>query len=192
MRRSHALIALLAATGLAGCSHHHSPEAGASPPPAYQAGFEPDPAANCPNVAVLAQAQTVTLFAPGRSDVGGILSTAQMTGLNGACVVNDKKHTITVTVAPEFLVGNGPADHGDALNLPWFLTIANGDNIVEKRNYTTSVSFDGNVSQASALGKTMVIELPDVPASANTDILLGFQETPDQLAYAAAHPDATP
>jgi hypothetical protein len=31
-----------------------------------------------------------------------------------------------------------------------------------------------------------------VPASANTDILLGFQETPDQLAYAAAHPDATP
>ena len=89
-------------------------------------------------------------------------------------------------------VSNGPADHGDALNLPWFLTIANGDNIVEKRNYTTSVSFDGNVSQASALGKTMVIELPDVPASANTDILLGFQETPDQLAYAAAHPDATP
>ena len=193
MRRSHALIALLAATGLAGCSHHNQPDAGPAVLPAnLQADFTPDQTANCPQVAVLQQAQPLTLFAPNRTDVGGQISTAQITGLNGACVVNTKTNTMTVSLSPALLADNGPANQGAPLTLPWFVSISRGDQIIDKHVYATTLTFDGNVTQTAMAGRTVKVDLPDSPDSAGIDILVGFQETPDQLAYAAAHPNAAP
>ncbi|WP_297367372.1 hypothetical protein [Acidocella sp.] len=193
MRRSPALIALLAATGLSGCSHHAKPATGPAVLPAnLQADFTPDQTANCPQVAVLEQAQTLTLFAPGRGDVGGEVSTAQITGLNGACVVNTKTNTITVSLNPVLLADNGPANHGAALSLPWFVSLTQGDQVIDKHVYATTLKFDGNATQAGAEGQRVKIELPNSPDSAAVDVLVGFQETPDQLAYAAAHPNAAP
>ena len=175
-----AFAALLPLTACGGGSHHHA-MADKAPPPFI-----------CPQVDVLLQAQTLTLFLPGREDVAARVSTAQMTGVSGACVLEKKKHAVLVTVNTSFLADNGPANNGAPLILPWFAAIADGDHIVTKSNYTEKLTFEGNSSTASATAKPVKIELPDVAYTANIQILAGFQESPDQLAYAASHPDATP
>lgn len=146
----------------------------------------------CPPVAVLQQAQTLTLFLPGRQDVAARVSTAQITGVSGSCELEGKKNAVLVTVNTAFLADNGPANAGAALSLPWFAAITQGDTIVEKTDYTMQLGFDGNSSTTAGTGKTVKIELPNTPDSANMQILVGFAMTQGEQDYTAAHPSAAP
>ncbi len=151
----------------------------------------PTPTAYCPSPAVLQQAGTLTLFLPGRQDIAAEVTTAKITGIAGSCTLEPKKNLLRVTFRAGFSASNGPANQQAKLVLPYFVAISNGDNVISKTPYTITISFDGNVTMASATSKPVTVELSNVPESAATDILLGFQMTPDQLAYTAAHPDGT-
>ncbi len=179
--RAPALAAILLLAACGGSPHKPAGTAKKGPPPFY-----------CPQVAVLEQAQTLTLFLPGRADVAARLSTVQITGVSGVCKFEQGKNAVLVTVNTAFLADNGPANNNAPLALPWFAAITAGDNIVQKTDYTQRLSFDGNDSTTSANAKPVKIELPNTPDNANTQILVGFEESPDQLAYAAAHPNAAP
>ena len=141
----------------------------------------------CPQVAVLEQAQTLTLFLPDRADVAARISTAQITGVSGVCKSEPGKHAVLVTIHTDFLADNDPANNSAPLVLPWFAAITAGDNIVQKTGYTQKLNFDGNMSTVTATAKPIKVELPNTPDNADTQILVGFEESPDQLAYAAAH-----
>ncbi len=153
-----------------------------------------DPTTYCPQVAVLQQAQTVTLFLPGRSDVASQISTAQLSNVSGDCVYQKKHHEglLEVRFTSNFLADNGPANNSQPITLPWFVAITKGSQIIEKQDYQITLKFDGNMSIAAASSKPVKIELPAVPDSAGIQILTGFEMTPEQLAYAAAHPGAAP
>jgi len=146
----------------------------------------------CPQVAVLQQAQTLTLFLPNRQDVAARVSTAQITGVSGSCKLQGNQRTVLVTVNTAFLADNGPANNGAPLDLPWFAAITVGDHIIQKNEYTQHLSFNGNVSSVSATAKPVKVQLPSIPDTQNVQILVGFEETPDQLAYAASNPNAAP
>lgn len=176
-------LALTALLFLASCGGSpHKPGTADKGPPSFY----------CPQVAVLQQAQTLTLFLPGRQDVAARLSTAQITGVSGACKFHKDKNTVTVTVNTAFLADNGPANNNAPLALPWLAAITDGDTIIQTANYTQGLKFDGNNSTTSANAKPVKFEMPNSPETANIQILIGFHETPDQLAYAAAHPQAAP
>jgi hypothetical protein len=146
----------------------------------------------CPQVQVLEQAQTLTLFLPDRQDVAARITTAQILPPSGVCKFEEKKNAVLVTVNTTFLADNGPANNNAPLALPWFTAITAGSNIIQKTNYTQNLTFDGNSSTASATAKPVKIELPNDPANVDAQILVGFEESPDQLAYAASHPNAAP
>lgn len=146
----------------------------------------------CPQTAVLEQAQSLTLFLPNRADVAARISTAQITGISGSCKLQQKKQAVLVTVNTAFQADNGPANNNAPLALPWFVAITDGTKIIQKTSYVQKLKFDGNQSSASAAAKPVKVELPNVPASANLEILIGFEETPAQLAYAAANPNTAP
>ena len=153
-----------------------------------------DPTTYCPQVAVLQQAQTVTLFLPGRSDVASQISTAQMTNVSGSCIYI-KKHKaglLEVQFTNNFLADNGPANNGQPITLPWFVAITDGSQIIEKKDYQITLSFNGNMSTTAASSQPVKIELAAVPSSAKLQILTGFEMTQAQLAYSAAHPNAAP
>ncbi|MDE2238362.1 MAG: hypothetical protein KGJ73_00345 [Rhodospirillales bacterium] len=162
--------------------------------PSPASAMPADPTTYCPQVAALQQAQTVTLFLPGRSDVASQITTAQLTSVSGDCVYRKKGKggILKVTFTNNFLADNGPANNGQPITLPWFVAITNGDQIIEKKDYQITLKFNGNMSTAAASSKPVKIELAAVPASADVQILTGFEMTPDQLAYAAAHPNAAP
>lgn len=179
---------------LAACSGDHHPEFKVAKSTAPVAAAPPALISFCPQVAVLQQAQTMTLFLPGRSDVASQISTAQITGISGACVPHkkDKTQILEVKFTNNFLADNGPANNSRPITLPWFVAITKGNHIIEKKQYQITLKFDGNMSTAAATSKPVKIDLPAVPASADLQILTGFQMTPGQLAYAAAHPNAQP
>lgn len=180
-------LALSALLPLTACGGGHKPDGAQA-----DTGAKPPPPFHCPQVAVLAQAQTLTLFLPDRQDVAARVSTAQVTGVSGSCKLKDDKKNVMVTVKTAFTADNGPANHNAALDLPWFAAIAAGNHIIQKVDYSQKLAFGGNESMASGTAKPFKIELPNIPSTSQTQILVGFEETPAQLAYAAAHPNAAP
>jgi hypothetical protein len=141
----------------------------------------------CPQVAVLQQAQTLTAFLPGHSDVASQLTTAQVTGVAGSCELEDNNQLL-VKFQAGFTASNGPANNGKTLTLPFFVAIANGDDIVAKTDYTIAMPFNGNASTVQATSKPIKVELANDHASKSIQVLVGFELTPDQLSYAASHP----
>ena len=167
----------LAVFGLLGLSNCGAPP---TPPTTY-----------CPQPVVLQQAGTVTLFLPNRQDVAAEISTAKITGVAGSCTLIKAKNLLRVTFQAGFSASNGPANQQPNLTLPYFVSISQGDTVISKTPYSITLNFDGNVTMTSATSKPVTIELSNVPASGGIDVLLGFQMTPEQLAYTAAHPNGT-
>jgi len=137
---------------------------------------KPQPPAFCPQVAVLAQAQTLTTYLPGRSDVAAQITSAQITGVAGICSTDKKSRLLTVSFQAGFSASNGPADHGAPVTLPYFVAITRGDEIISKTDYSITLPFDGNASEAEATSKPVKIVLGNRPDSADVQILVGFQE----------------
>ncbi len=143
---------------------------------------------NCPNVAVLAQGNTLTEFLPNRQDVAAEIAQARITGVAGSCTLDKKKHLLRVTFQAGFAATNGPANTGQTLVLPYLISISQEDTIARVTNYAIALSFNGNASTASATSKAQTVELPNTPKSAQIDILVSFHLTQDQMAYNATHP----
>ncbi len=146
------------------------------------------PAMYCPHVAVLQQAGTLTAFLPGHTDIASQITTAQITGVAGVCTLRPKKHLLELSFRAGFQASNGPANHGATLSLPYFVALTHGDNIISKTDYTMNLSFNGNNSTAQATSKPVKVELSNDHASSHVEVLIGFELTPEQMTYAAAHP----
>jgi len=142
----------------------------------------------CPNVAVLQQTSQLDAFLPNRSDVAGQVTEALVTGVAGTCVLEPKKGLLRVTFRIGFDATNGPANHFAPLELPYFVSVVDGEQIASKSLYKIPLSFAGNLSTAAAVSPAMTVELPNVPESAQVQVLVGFQLTPEQLVYAQDHP----
>jgi len=141
----------------------------------------------CPNVRVLEQTSSLTQFLPGRQDAGAEITAAKITGVAGSCVL-EKDGVVRVSFQAGFTATNGPANHGQTVSLPYFVAESADDAIISKTLSTIDVRFDGNLSTAAVTSRKLTVEVPNDHSSARTDILVGFQLSQDQLAYAAAHP----
>jgi hypothetical protein len=147
----------------------------------------PTPRIFCPNVRVLAQASSLTLFLPGRQDPGAEVTSAHITGVAGSCALQGGSE-LRVTFRAGISASNGPANHGQTLELPYFVAVTAGEDIISKTVDTMAIPFDGNIATASVSSNTLTVDVPNTHASGHAEILVGFQLTPAQLSYARAHP----
>jgi hypothetical protein len=167
------LAASISLLALAGCASDDP----ASGPPMF-----------CPQVAVLQQAAVLTEFLPGHRDVASEITTAQVTGVAGSCTLQPKKHQLTLKFQAGFAATSGPANNFAPLTLPYFVAITDDDNIVQEGFYTVALNFDGNASTAEATTQPIKLDFPNRHWSGHVQVLVGFQESQDELDYAAAHP----
>lgn len=173
---------LLSLLALAGCASTPASDTPATPPP-VQVTQE-----FCPQVQRLAQADSLTTFLPGRSDVAAQITTAQITGVAGSCELVKKKTAVDVKFQAGFAASNGPANQGQPITLPYFIAITLNDQIIQENYYTITLNFNGNASTAEGTSKPATVEVPNMPGAAQIQILVGFQGSPAQLNYAATHP----
>ncbi len=147
----------------------------------------PKPAMYCPKPAVLQQAAQMTQFLPGRADIAGQVISARITGVAGSCDSHAKGMNV-VSFQIGFAATRGPAGTAQAQPLQYFVSIVNGDTIVSKSIYGIDFKYDGTADQAVATTKTIKVDAPNMPQSADEQILVGFQMTPAELSYAQSHP----
>src|SRR3954452_9235514 len=178
--------ALLVAAGLlgvlplmAGCSGKN----GKGPGPEAQAAEE-TPALTCPKVTIPDETREVTRFrSSGAHDMTDVVSRAAVLKYDGGCEYGDKG----VTVNLNLLLGaeRGPAARDAQGAYQYFVAITDpAGQIIGKQQFDTTIAFSPNVGKGTSAEELVQrIPLAQGASAAGYAILVGFQLTPEQLAF---------
>jgi hypothetical protein len=178
--------ALLVAAGLIGvlplmaaCSGNGGKGAG---PEAGAAGDAPELA--CPKVTIPDETREVTQFRSGGAhDMTDVVSRAAVLQYDGGCEYGDK----AVTVNLNLLLGaeRGPAARDAQGAYQYFVAITDpAGRIIGKQQFDTTIGFSPNVGKGTSVEELVQqIPLAQGSSAAGYGILVGFQLTPEQLAF---------
>ncbi|MBP2302576.1 hypothetical protein [Azospirillum picis] len=164
-----ALLAAGAVLALSGCS------SGSNSPA--------DLALACPKVNIVRDLQEVTVFRPGGKDLTDMESRAALVDFTGNCEYTSNGVTVNVNA---FLVAErGPALKGDGAKYQYFVALAQPDGtLVSKAFFDTDVTFQPGQQRAGSREElTPKIPLPKDGNAKDWKVYLGFQLTPEQLAF---------
>lgn len=137
----------------------------------------------CPAIAVVGGTATYTQFAGDGRTAEDVVLNAAITDLKLNC---DQDDEVVSTVSFEIFAERGPAmRHDAALSLPYFVAVVRDNSeIVAKRIYEARLDFSGGADRA---GRREILRqvLPTIEQARRYDyeIVLGFQLTPEDVAY---------
>lgn len=145
-------------------------------------------AAICPRAGILPDANVMVLFrdGPGR-DLTDVVAQAQIMDVAVTCEYAAARRPPGVTLDLQVAIAaeRGPADRSRRASLPYFIAVLDGDqNIVAKEFFTAQFDFPDNRTR---VGRVDEFE-PRITLRSNFDgpsyrLMIGFQLTPDQLAW---------
>ncbi|MFD1628010.1 hypothetical protein [Azospirillum griseum] len=167
-----ALAAMTAAVGLSGCA-----DLGLSAPSAAEAALA------CPKVSIIRDLSEVTLLRSGGRDLNDMESRAALADFAGTCDYTSSG--VTVNVNLYLIAERGPAMKGDSARYQYFVALAKPDDtIVSKAFFDTDVTFAaGQPRSGSKEELAPKIPLPKDANAKDWKVYLGFQLTPEQLAF---------
>lgn len=144
----------------------------------------------CPRVAALSEGGSLTRFAagPGR-DILDIDFQAEIADLVSACEYPDRSgaRTVVVQVAPVFVLSRGAANTDRRASFTYFISVVRNEQILSKQQFQVDSEFVGNRSRMVIVDDDPPITI-DIPLAFRTaeyeyEIIVGFQLTPEELAY---------
>jgi hypothetical protein len=141
---------------------------------------------NCPAVAVVSYTGTVTKFSGGGRNAGDVIYNATMTDLRVDCQEDDKTG-IHQRISFAIIASKGPAFSNQKIVLPYFAVLLRDNNLITaKKVFRAELQFDPN-SDRVVLRQAIAQILPDIDTARRYDyeLLVGFQLTPDEVAYNA-------
>ncbi len=138
----------------------------------------------CPKTAILADAADLTQFRSVGHDLTDMVVDGRITGLSGKCALDDREHLRT-TISVSLDLMRGPALPGSAIDVQYFVAVSDGDTVLAKQPYTLNASFARNTDRVRLRGDEVELVLPVTKekSGAAYSVLVGFQLTPDQLAF---------
>jgi hypothetical protein len=165
------LLVLLAV--LAGCSE-----------PTEDEKFAPA----CPRLALLADAGDVVRYKGDGRDVTDLVLDGRIVAVPAQCKHGDHGF-VTTTMKVQATVTRGPAATSRDAALTYFVTVTEGDRIVDQQDYPMSASFPPNVDRVGLEGQEIVLNFPvTAKKAANAyQVYVGFRLTPEELAYNRQH-----
>ncbi len=107
----------------------------------------------------------------------------RITGLQGSCRLADKPGQLDVSVQVAMELARGPAAPSRALDVPYFVAVTEGEQILGKQTLTQHVEFPPNVDRVRVTSRTVTLRLPIGPqkSGAAYAVNVGFQLTPEEL-----------
>ncbi len=156
--------------------------------------FEADrPAPLCPSVRIVKETGTLTRFAPGRGqDLTDVDFGAHFVDVLNRCDnigdADDPGRKVVMVVAPVIAAQRGPANDSRVARLTYFVSVVDGSrSILSKEAFPTELVFPGNQTRVVVEDDdpliSVEIPLPEGRNPATYSVLLGFQLTPEELAY---------
>src|SRR5690349_11863677 len=138
----------------------------------------------CPGTAILGNAADLNVYrpdSPGR-DLTDLVLHARVVGIRGNCAEGDRRNQLAVTVSVLAELTRGPAMQGRETDVPIFVAVVDGDNILDKYVYLMHASFPSNVDRVTLTPGEASIMLPVTGARSGAayTIVAGFQLTPNQ------------
>lgn len=145
----------------------------------------------CPNPVLPALTGDVSAYRPGAT--GGhltdLLYSGRMMGIQGQCKLDsDSKNKLDTTVQFAIELTRGPALPGRQVDVPVYLALTEGDQILDKRVIVLRGVFPSNVDRINITTGELEMKLPisATKSGAAYTVLAGFQLTPEELAAAKA------
>jgi hypothetical protein len=132
---------------------------------------------------LLPDAADYTAYRPGSHDVTDLMLDGRIDAAPAECHPGSRGF-VNATMHVVFGLTRGPAAPGREAQVPYLVTIAEGENILDQQEYVLAVRFPPNRENLAATGDKIELAFPVTPAkqaSAYT-IYVGFRLTPDQLA----------
>lgn len=147
----------------------------------------------CPPVQALADATSLTRFAPGGGrDLVDVDHEITILGIDSGCDYEGGSgsagRALQVAVAPTFSAYRGPANTNRQARFIYFVSVVDsGGNVLSKQDFPVFVEFPGNRTRVEFRDDSppVVVTLPPVPGQqpAANRIYVGFQLTPEELSY---------
>jgi hypothetical protein len=161
------LIAVLAATLLAGCTTA-----------AKQAA--------CPGTAVLVDAARQTIFRQGATpDPGNVLYTVQIVGVTSTCDIAKNEHKADTSLEITFRAARAPNGDAPQYTVPYFVAVTQADRIVNKQSFSAQFTFapgQAAVDFTDTVSST-VVHADEGKHPYDYQILIGLPLTKEQLDY---------
>ncbi len=138
----------------------------------------------CPQTGILRDGADLTSFRADGTDLTDMVTDGRITGLSGKCSLDDLTHLRTV-LSVNLDLTRGPAAQGRDAAVTYFVSVSKGDTILDKRDYTVGASFPRNSDHLRLTGDQIDLVLPvdDKTKGGAYQVLVGFQLTPEQLAF---------
>lgn len=157
--------------------------------PGYFAPEEPPPPPPCPRVALAEDADRLSRFNSDIRVADNLLYEARIFQADGGCGYDDDVIDVELTV--RIAVTLGPAASERTAPIQYFVAIARNDDhsVVARGSFDTLVEFPGITRHSGTVEEfEQTIPLREGETGANYVILLGFEMTPDELAFNRANP----
>jgi hypothetical protein len=141
-------------------------------------------APQCPDLKLLSDAADLTRFRPGGRDMTDMVVGARITAVPASCR-NGDKGTVAATLQVSMSVARGPAMTGRSAQVPFFISVLDGDRIVAERDYVATATFPSNVDRVDITSDSIDLSFPVSATKAATayTIYVAFRLTPEELAY---------
>jgi hypothetical protein len=200
MKLAHILIALLALP-LAACAGNdkkdvviqEDPAAEAAKPKRERSAIDrmlgTNPEANagpCPMMGVLYDASRYVEFANAEERFANVAYTAEMRGVRGLCRYTGTD-PIEMSLEIDMAFGKGPAaERGEKTYRYWVAVTRANLAPVEKQYFDVKIDFprgEDRMAGSQVIERIVIPRANDTISGANFEILVGFDLTPQQLAY---------
>jgi hypothetical protein len=141
----------------------------------------------CPSARLVPSLSDVTRYAgPGPvHDLTDMVLQARVISIDGKCTSDDDNKSVLPTkVNVSFLLQRGPAMKGREADVPVFLAVVEGENVLDKRVFHIHLTFPPNVDRVTINSPPIDMALPvsAQKTGAAYGIIAGFQLTPEELA----------
>jgi hypothetical protein len=138
----------------------------------------------CPDLKLLRDGADLTRFSPQGHDVTDMLLTARIVAVPASCK-NGPRGTVAATMHVGVDVVRGPALPGRSAAVPYFVSILDGDRVLQQKDYTVTANFPANVDRVQVLGDQIDLLFPVSPTktAAAYTIYVSFRLTPEELQY---------
>lgn len=146
----------------------------------------------CAPVGILAEAADFTDYGPGATmvpDLSRLVSQGSIVGVSGQCTNIAGGTQLHTVIRVQLAVTRGPVGSSSSLSVPYFYAVTRDGAVVDKQSLVALAQFPDNGDRVLVRTDPVTLDLPVTRAHPSTSyrIEVGFQLTPQQLAYNRAH-----
>lgn len=157
----------------------------------------------CPKVSILPAAADYYEFADNQSSLSHLIVKTSITEVSGNCTDDPKNENreekkgkkwiqqdlIDTDLTIALQIQQGPAAQEHRYKIPYFVATLHNNQIVDKQTLIADVDFPNNINQINLASKKLRFKIPATSARApdGYELVIGFQLTPEQLAYNRSH-----